>query len=92
MGQINAAIAALFSGGITALIARTYISKSIQDLEKVLEKVSEIKGELMRIGVKLEHFEDAAELVGKHDRKIAAMEVKLYGNKRSHSGLNGAPD
>lgn len=92
LGQYDAAIAAIFSGGLTAAIAKAYISKSIQDLEKVLEKVSEIRAELSAISVKLKHFDDAAELVLKHDRKIAAMEAKVYGNKRQSSLLNGAPD
>lgn len=91
-GQLNAAIAALFSGGITAAIAKAYISKSLQDLETVLEKIAEIRTDLAKIGVRLERFDDAAELVVKHDRKIAAMEAKLYGNKRSSSGFNSASD
>jgi len=76
----DVAIAATISGGATAAIARAYISKTLKDLETVLEKVSEIKAELRGISVKLDHLDESADIVSKHDRKIAAMEEKLYGH------------
>lgn len=88
MGSWNAAIAAIFGGGATAYFAKAYFAKTVQDLETVLEKVSEIKVELKGISVKLEKFDDAADLVSKHDRKIAAIEAKLYGRsaRKTSSG------
>lgn len=85
-GDVYAAIAALGSGGATAVIAKAYISKSLQNLEKVLEKVSSIdtrferiETKFARIETKLERYDDTAETVVDHDRKLARIEERLSG-------------
>jgi hypothetical protein len=76
----DAILNALIGSGISAALAKAFIAKSLRDLEKVSEKVIQIKTELSAIAVKLEHADKDHEILLKHERKIAAMENEVYGH------------
>ena len=86
----GAIISAILSSGIASMLAKAYISKSLRDLDKIGEKVSEIKSELSAISVKLGHVEKDRDILLEHDRILAVMENDLYGHgtarKASSSG------
>lgn len=70
------------SGAVVIALARMFVTKSFKELEQVVGKISELKEQLAVIAVRLESAEKASELLQKHDRKIAAMEQVVYGNRR----------
>lgn len=80
MLDIDAAISAAtvaFSSGLTAALARSYIVKSLGDLDKIANFIHEIKEELAAISVKLESQDRDHEMILEHDRKIATLAAKM---------------
>lgn len=77
--NLDAIITAILSSGISATLAKAYISKSLRELEQISEKVAEINAELSAIAVKLEHADKDRDILLTHERKIAAMENEVYG-------------
>lgn len=76
--QFDSILSALLGGGLSTMLAKAFISKSLNELEEVASKVSDIKNELSAIAVKLEIMEKDREIILKNDRKIAAIENEIY--------------
>lgn len=86
MVEIDTIMTALASGGISASIARLFISKSLADLEKVSDKIHDIGEQLSAIKEKLANNEKTYDMVFEHDRKIASLETKLSTSFRQKVG------
>lgn len=76
-GQIIASIVA--GTGISSILARAFITKSLRDIEILVTKIGEIKTELAAIAVRLENLDRTHSLLHSIDRKVIALETKIYG-------------
>lgn len=52
--------------------------KALRSLKRYLKKVSQINADLSAIDVKLGHAETDRAIILKHERKIAALESRLF--------------
>lgn len=83
---LDSLLTTALSGGIAASIARFFITKSLKDLEHVIEKISEIRVELASITVKLRDHERERETIQRHDKQIAVLETNLQMKKGKDYG------
>lgn len=86
----EAFVSAVTGSTVAGVLARAFIAKSLKDLEQAIDKIGDIKTELARIAVRLEGLDKAKDIVHKLDRKLVALETKVYGkHSRSVSDLSG---
>lgn len=76
---------AIAGAGLSAALAKAFIAKSLKELETTVEKISHIQTQLAAIAVRLEGLDKSQDLVHKIDRKVIALETKLYGAKHARS-------
>ncbi len=76
------AVATGFGGcALSAALARSYITRSLRQLDEVATRVAGIKEQLAAVSVKLDAIDNQANLLTDHDRKIVAMEAAVYGGR-----------
>ena len=68
------------AGGATlcAALARAYVSRLLRDLEETVKLLNEVKTDLIKVTIKLEHLEELSDDVNRHGLKLAALEQAVY--------------
>lgn len=78
-------LGAVLGSGVTSAIARYFILKALNDLEKISEHVHNINAKLSAIEVKLGQLEKLEETAISHDRQITEIQSR-FKYERSASG------
>ncbi len=82
--QLNAALSALVGGSLVAGVAKYFISRTLDKIEEMPEKLSEIKAQLSSMQTKLDGLEKIHSMVTDHDRKLVAIEAgRRSGTRRN---------
>jgi hypothetical protein len=81
--DLSSILGSTAGGGVVAVMAKLYLQRALKDLEDVVKTMVEIKQELASRGVRLDRVERNEETIRVHDRKIAALESKVYNGERS---------
>ncbi len=76
---------AIAGAGLSAALAKAFIAKSLKDLEHAVTKIVEIQTQLATIAIRLESLDKSNDLLHKIDRKVVALETKVYGNGKQRS-------
>lgn len=71
---VGALVSGGLTGGATSWLAKAYITKSLDKLEVLAEKIGGIKIELAAMGGIMRQIEDDHRLVMKHERQLAVLE------------------
>ncbi len=74
------AAGAMGGTAMAGMLARAFISRSMKDLESAINRIGEIKSELATIAVRLEDVSKTNQLVRDIDRRMIAIETKIYNN------------
>lgn len=85
-GEIIASIVA--GTGISSVLVRALITKSLQDISIIVNKIAEIRTELAAIAVRLENLDRTHDLLHTIDRKVIALETRIYGKHTRPNGLH----
>lgn len=80
--ELNSAVSALVGGSLVAGVAKYFISRTLDKIEELPEKLSEIKSQLSSMQTKLEGLEKIHSMVTDHDRKLVAIEAGRRGGTR----------
>ncbi len=76
---------AIAGSALSGMLARAFIAKGIKDLEDAISKICEMKTELATITIRLDNLDKSHRLLQNLDRKIIALESKVYGAKSARS-------
>ena len=86
MIELEPVISAVGGGALVAVLAKSFIERSMRELEEAIDKIGEIRTELAKISVKLDAFEKSHVLLTQIDRKVVALETKVYRTKKHMNG------
>lgn len=75
--QLESIGSAIAGGTVCALIARYFILKAFEDLQKIKEHIFEIGAKLSIIEVKLGRLDKIEEKSSSHDSKITEIQSRL---------------
>lgn len=75
---LGTALGGFGGGGVVVFIAKTYLSRTLKELDGVIVAMHSVKEQLAMIAVKLAKIEENDKLLREHDRKIAALEAKVF--------------
>jgi uncharacterized protein involved in exopolysaccharide biosynthesis len=73
-------------GGTTlaTLLARAFISRSMQDLKEAVQKIGSLEVKLENLTVRLEELYRSHQQFRELDRKVVAIETKINGRFNKH--------
>mgnify|MGYP003652395033 CR=1 FL=1 len=87
--DLSSLLGSTAGGGMVTIMAKLYLQRSLKDLENAVKTLQEIKIELASRGARMDLIEKNEETIRIHDRKIAALESKVYnGESKTISAHN----
>jgi hypothetical protein len=78
-------VSSLAGSSVAGFLIRTFIGKILRDLESAINKIALLQTELAKITVKLEAIEKTNNNILQIDRKLAFLEMRIYGDDSSVS-------
>lgn len=75
--QWETVLGTVLGGSLTATVARHFILKALNDLERIAEQVHGISAKLSVIEVRLGQLEKLEETTASHDRQITEIQSRL---------------
>lgn len=64
-------------GGIVVMLAKTYLSRTMKELDQMVTAMKYVQEQLVALTIRLERIEQIEDLIRKHDRQIASLESRI---------------